>query len=36
MFMSLLFGAVAAALGGIVGGELRDKDSMVGRVAAYR
>jgi hypothetical protein len=36
MFMSLLFGAVAATLGGIVGGDLRDKDSMAGGVAAYR
>jgi hypothetical protein len=33
MFMSLLFGAAAATLGGIVGGDLRDKDSY-GRRAA--
>jgi hypothetical protein len=30
-FMALLFGAVAATLGGIVGGELRDEDPEVSR-----
>ena len=33
-FMSLLFGAVAATLGGIVGGELRDNDTLGRRAAA--
>lgn len=36
MFMSLLFGAAAATLGGIVGGDLRDKDSVPARDVAYR
>ncbi|MFL4968082.1 MAG: hypothetical protein ACJ8EU_05090 [Xanthobacteraceae bacterium] len=35
-FMSLLLGAAAATLGGIVGGDLRDKDSMSARDVAYR
>jgi hypothetical protein len=34
-FMSLLFGAAAATLGGIVGGDLRDKDTML-PAAGYR
>jgi hypothetical protein len=34
MFMALLFGAAAATLGGLVGGELRDNDSFGRRAAA--
>jgi hypothetical protein len=36
MFMSLLFGAVAATLAGIVGGDLRDNDAMAARGGASR
>jgi hypothetical protein len=34
MFMALLFGAAAATLGGLVGGEQRDNDSFGRRAAA--
>ena len=34
LFMALLFGAAAATLAGMLGGELRDRDSFGRRVAA--
>ena len=34
LFMALLFGAAAATLAGIMGGELRDRDSFGRRAAA--